>query len=177
MLSPDHASVTHTSAAVSTCCSWMDQPVPIQLSYQHHLGCKHSATASLWSDTGRGKDEGERALWTRKVLSSLYSWEEGHRISTFIRAWLFFSHLFGHCSTEHKSNSDMAQQIVMRNLLCLEEVTAGCQSAAQHWTLGCVCWCGKKCKPLPGATSGMIHSKFASFYSTPVTFSFLLLLQ
>lgn len=56
----------------AACCrlSWPQEP--IQLSrrfYEHCFGGKDSATASLWSDTGRRKDEGKRTLLTRKVLA------------------------------------------------------------------------------------------------------------
>lgn len=109
---------------------------------------KDSAAANLWSDTVRGKGEGKRTQWTREVSVLLSDWEEGGYVSSFSQGLtLFFNH-FGHCSTEHKSNLispfDTAQQIVMSNFLCLEEGTAGCKSASQHSTPGCVCWCGKE---------------------------------
>lgn len=77
MLLPDHAPVTHTSA----------QELPAVDSAGHRnpsnsagasmiialVANKDSATASLWSDTGRRKDEGKRTLLTRKVLAPLSS--------------------------------------------------------------------------------------------------------
>lgn len=75
----------------------------------------------------------------KEVTLELYQW---------LRVWLFFFHHFSHHSTEHKLNLispfDTAQQIEMSNFLWLEKGAAGCQSALQHSTPDCVCWCGKE---------------------------------
>lgn len=87
---------------------------------------------SLWSDTGRGKDEGKRTLWTKEVSAFLSDCEEGGHIKSFPSdsGSDCFSFITLGTVARHKSNSispfDTEQQTVMSNFLCLEEGTAGC---------------------------------------------------
>lgn len=143
---------------------------------------KDSATANLWSDTGRGEGEGKRTLCTREVSVFLSDWEEGHYISSFPSDSGSDCFSFITLGTEHKSNLislfDTAQQLFLEQL----SLPGGGDSRlsvsfmAFNSRLCLLMWKGRKCKPVPGGTSGMIYSEFAGFYSPPITLSFLLLL-
>lgn len=87
---------------------------------------------SLWSDTGRGKDEGKRTLWTKEVSAFLSDCEEGGHINSFPSDSGSDCLSFISLGTvaQHKSNLislfDTEQQTVTSHFLCLEEGTAGC---------------------------------------------------
>lgn len=63
------------------------------------LASEDWAMQSLWSDTGRGKDEGKRTLWSKEKSVFLSSQGEGGQLSQWLRVWLCFFHYFGHCGT------------------------------------------------------------------------------
>lgn len=87
---------------------------------------------SLWSDPGRGKDEGKRTLWTKAKSVFLSDHGEGGHMKSFP------SDSGSNCVSfitlgtvaQHKWNLispfDREQQTIMRNFLSLEEGTAGC---------------------------------------------------
>lgn len=90
------------------------------------------AMQSLWSDTGRGKGEGKRTLWTKEKSGFLSHQGEGGHMSSFPSdsGSDCFSFITLGTVAQHKLNSissfDTEQQTVMSNFLCLEEETAGC---------------------------------------------------